>query len=195
MDMATMKALVEQALQKPPQDLPFRGDQQYYTYCPYYHLLFLLVRHMAAQRPSSKKVVAVECGVEGGRGVASLAAASPQADVYGYDIRFHGMELCKVLTTYSNITFIQRSSVPAQLGELPPIDILHLDSAQTYNQVKTEFETYSPGMVSGGVILIDDLLQWEEDMGVMRAFNEIPWPKFQDDRVHPGAGYGIVLVP
>ena len=83
MDMATMKALVEQALQKPPQDLPFRGDQQYYTYCPYYHLLFLLVRHMAAQRPSSKKVVAVECGVEGGRGVASLAAASPQADVYG----------------------------------------------------------------------------------------------------------------
>lgn len=195
MNMETFKALAEQALQQPPDELPFRGDLRYYTYCHYYHLFYLLVRYKLAQRSESERVVCVECGVEGGRGVASFAAASPRADVYGYDIRFHGMELCKVLTTYDNITFTQRSSIPAHLDELPPIDLLHLDSTHTYLQVKTEFETYRHGLAPGAVIMIDDLLQWEEDMGVMRAFNEITWPKLQDDRLHPGAGYGIVLAP
>jgi len=195
MDMGTMKQLIEQALGNPPDELPFRGDERYYTYCSYYHLFYLLVKHKLAQRPEPERVVCVECGVEGGRGIASFAAASPRADVYGYDIRFHGMELCNVLHGYSNITFIQRASIPAHLDELPPIDILHMDSTHTYDQVKREFEEYSLGLAPGAVILIDDLLQWEEDMGVMRAFNEIPWPKFQDDRLHPGAGYGVVLAP
>ena len=194
MDVATMKQLIETALLDPKhvEGLPFKGIEGYYTYAPYYQLMFLLVQHKAAH---AERVVAVECGVEGGRGVASFAAASPKADVYGYDTRFHGMELCTVLTTYDNITFIQRASAPAQLDELPPIDILHLDSDHTYAQVKLEFETYRHGLAPGAVILIDDLDQWEEDKGVHRAFDEISWTKWQDNRLHPGAGYGIILAP
>jgi len=196
MEMDTVKTIIEQALHTPPAELPFNGDKRYYTYCQYYYLFYLLVQHKAAQRSESERVVCMECGVEGGRGMASFAAASPKADVYGYDIRFHGMELCKVLTTYAaNTTFIQRSSIPIHLNEFPPIDLLHLDSAHTYLQVKNEFEQYSQKLAPGAVIMIDDLDQWEENKGVHRAFDEITWPKFQDNRLHPGAGYGIVLAP
>jgi len=196
MDLVTAKHLIEQALCEPPEELPFK---HHYKYIPYYHLMFLLVKHLAEQRPG-ERIVVVEVGFDEGRGAACFAAASPMADVYAIDHTFRDPAR-DVLEKYPNITFLHRMSVPAPLDVLPPIDILHLDTEHTYDQVKSEFEAYEPGLAPGAVILIDDLRKVNDE--VLKLFHRIPWPKIQDDRLHPSThfmkdvveGYGIVLMP
>lgn len=196
MNLEILRQLIDSALCEPPDELPFK---HHYKYVPYYHLMFLLVRYLAEYRPG-ERIVVVELGFDEGRGAACFAAASSRADVYAIDHTFRDPARV-VLDKYPNITFMHRMSVPAPLDLLPPIDILHLDTEHTYDHVKSEFEAYKPGLAPGAIVMFDDLHKIDDE--VLRLFNEIPWPKIQDDRLHPSThfmkgileGYGVALAP
>ena len=198
MNMETVRRLIEQALEYPPAEVEYRD---YYKYAPYYHLMYLVVKEMVSQLPEPKRLTVVELGMDEGRGAASFAAASSRADVYGIDRTILDPPLFRVLEKYPNIKFLNRNTVPARLYELPPIDILHIDTDHTYDQFKEEYEAYVPGLAPGAVILLDDLHDDNERM--MEYFNTITWPKISDDRLHSREhfivdkleGYGVVLAP
>lgn len=68
-----------------------------------------------------------------------------------------------------------------------PIDILHIDGEHSYASTRHNFETWSPFVRSGGVVLMHDVNSFPNDTG--RAFNEIDWPKFKFE--HAG-GLGVL---
>ena len=195
MDLKTLRELMDVALCEPPDELPFK---HHYKYIPYYHLMYLLVKHMMVSR---ERLVVVELGFDEGRGAACFAAASPKAEVYAVDNTFRAPPAQEVLDACPNITFLHRESVPAPLDLLPSIDIIHFDTEHTYDHVKAEFEAWKPGFAPGAVVMFDDLHKINDE--VLRLFNEIPWPKIQEDRLHPEThfmvdvleGYGVVLAP
>lgn len=197
MDLDTLHLLVEQALKRPPAEVIYRD---YYKYIPYYHLFYLLVKEMAAAVPEPGRLTVVELGMDEGRGAASFAAGSPRADVYGIDHTVRNPPLYQVLEWFPNIQFLHQLSVPPPQN-LPPINVLHIDTEHTYREAKAEFDAYSPLLAPGAVVLFDDLHKIDE--GVQRLFDEVPWPKLQDDRLHPEThfmvgvleGYGIALAP
>ena len=196
MDLATLRRLIDQALTTPPADLMYRD---HYKYIPYYHLMYLLVKEMVSRLPQPERLIVVELGMDEGRGAASFAAGSIRADVYGIDHTKRDPPLSDVLNRYSNVHFLHQMSVPAP--NLPPIHILHLDTEHTYEHVRSEFDEYRSLLAPGAVVMIDDLHKINDE--VQRLFDEIPWPKIQEDRLHPKEyfmkgileGYGVALAP
>ena len=196
MDLATLRRLIDQALTPPPSDLMYRNHDKY---VPYYHLFYLLVKEMVKDLPQPEKLVVVELGMDEGRGAASFAAGSARADVYGIDHTMRDPPLSEVLNRYPNVHFLHQMSVPAP--KLPPIHVLHIDTEHTYEQARSEFDEYAPLLAPGAVVLFDDLHKIDDE--VQRLFDEIPWPKIQDDRLHPKEyfmkgileGYGVALSP
>ena len=197
MDIQRLQQLIEQSLGRPPEEVIYRD---YYKYIPYYHLMYLLVKEMAADLPESDRLTVVEVGMDEGRGAASFAAGSPRADVWGIDNTVRNPPLYEVLDRYPNIKFLHQESVPPPIW-LPPINIIHIDTEHTYEQAKSEFDAYKPMLAPGAVVMFDDLHKIDDE--VQRLFDEIPWRKIQDDRLHPDThfmvgineGYGIALVP
>jgi len=150
----------------------------------YYHLMCLLSQRLSP-------CVAVELGVERGDGLASLALGSPRCRIFGVDQDVHGL-LPTTLAEFPSITFLHKRStpVPEELRGLE-IDILHIDTIHNYAQVTAEWKEYKPFLAQGAVVLFDDL-HADED-AVARKFYELPYPKHQDDRLHIGCGYGVLL--
>lgn len=68
------------------------------------------------------------------------------------------------------------------------IDILHIDGAHGYEDVKRDFETWLPHVRRGGVILLHDTQSFPNDVG--RFFREIAFPKFEFPH---SAGLGVVV--
>jgi hypothetical protein len=180
-----VQALIDEVLwyPNPPQKL-LDSCGEYYA--PYYYLMHLLVKYQMAW---DGKCVALELGVEKGRGVTAMAMAHPNAVIMGYDST-QRPELADVLIKYPNIKFQKRPSMPAPEYSLP-IDILHIDTEHSYSMAKAEFEAYKPFLKDGAVVLFDDLHAMEDS--VLRFFNELPYAKIQEDRLHPVCGYGVVL--
>jgi hypothetical protein len=58
-------------------------------------------------------------------------------------------------------------------------DILFIDAGHTYEDAKSDFETYSRVVRPGGLVLFHDTCN--TDAGVDRAFAEITWEKFNLD--------------
>jgi len=154
-------------------------------YAPYYHLVYLLAEHM-------KPCNVVELGVAHGRFLHCAALSSPENKIFGIDVARYP-ELDKVLAACNNVTFINKSSVPIpdQLLHLPVINILHVDTLHTYNQAWAEFRAYKHLLSDGAVVMFDDLHAAEDD--VLRFFNELSFPKIQDDRLHTALGYGVMV--
>ena len=165
----------------PPMELSFHlafPDRRYY------HLMYLLSQRLAP-------CVALELGVERGDGLASLALGSPETRVLGVDYDFHKL-LPATLAEFPDITFLNTRStpVPEELRGIE-IDILHVDTVHSYNQVTSEWQEYEPLLAQGAAVLFDDL--HANDDGVAQKFYELPHPKRQDDRLHLGCGYGVLL--
>lgn len=148
----------------------------------YYHLMYLLSQRLAP-------CVAVELGVERGDGLASLALGSPGCRVFGVDQDFHAL-LPATLDEFPDITFLHARStpVPKELRELE-IDILHVDTIHSYAQVTAEWQEYESLLTQGAIVLFDDIYVEKVD----QKFYELPHPKRQDDRLHIGCGYGVLL--
>jgi hypothetical protein len=67
------------------------------------------------------------------------------------------------------------------------IDILHIDGYHTYDAVKNDYETWSPFVREGGLIMMHDTHSFPDDVG--RFFNEIDLPKLNFSHSH---GLGVV---
>lgn len=153
-------------------------------YHPYYYLLNLLAanRHI-------KLGQAVELGTEKGRGLEALASGGIR-QVVGIDHN-RRPEIDGLLDHHHNLTFLEMSSIPVPDEIEGPIDILHIDTEHSQAQAREEFNAYKPYLNSPAVVLFDDLHAEEE--GVLRFFAGQPYPKVQDDRLHPSCGYGVML--
>jgi predicted O-methyltransferase YrrM len=130
----------------------------------------------------------VELGVEKGRGSGCLAAGGPNAQVIGLD-HTRREELGPLLAEFTNFTFLERPSLPALETIDEPVNILHIDTEHSYAMAHEEFKAYQRYLASGAVVLFDDLHAREDD--VLKFFYSLPYPKFQDDRLHPSCGAGI----
>ncbi len=154
-------------------------------YSPYYGLLYLLAAEIDWG-------IAVELGVEKGRGSASLALGSETIRIVGLDNNVL-LEIKDVVWQFPNFTFLHQPSLP------PPeeyingkcISILHIDTEHSYSMANAEFEAYEPHLLNGAVVCFDDL--HAQDDAVLRYFMELPYPKIQDDRLHPVCGYGVLI--
>lgn len=173
-------SLLDRALDTPPVAMQKWCEWDKLWYSPYYHLMHLLAKEAS---------LCVELGVEKGRGIAAFASASPTVRVVGIDT-LKRPELDVVLNAFSNIEFIHGTSMPAaDLGQ--PIDVLHIDTDHSYSTVRAEFLGWQPQLADRAIVLFDDLSAMEED--VNRAFQELPYYRIRDDRLHPVCGYGVLV--
>lgn len=161
---------------QPPKDLlAFCGD----FYSPYYHFMYL------AAFAIPRMVVAVELGIESGRGIASIAWTGKR--VFGVDTNRHSN-----LIEHSSFIFLHQPSLPVpDVIKQHQIGLLHIDTEHSYAMAKAEFEAYQPYLTKGAIVIFDDLHAMEND--VLRYFMELPYPKIQDDRMHPQTGWGVML--
>lgn len=176
--------LIEDALSSEPHLglIDLYGDY----YFPYYSLLYLLAS-------KSEWGIAVELGVEKGRGVASLAEGPRYMRVLGLDNNILP-EIDHVVDKFvANFIFLHRPSLPVPERYISGkcISILHIDTEHSYSMAKAEFEAYEPHLLNGAVVCFDDL--HAQDDAVLRYFMELPYPKIQDDRLHPTCGYGVLI--
>lgn len=181
-----LKRLVNKAIQaKPLASLSWLyGDY----YSPYYTLMYLLAGTI-------KNGLLVELGVESGRGLASLAMGGKDNNniVIGLDSH-RNPNLDTVLPRCPGTMFFNWSSMPVPdviSGLERSIHLLHIDTEHSYSMAKAEFEAYRPYLAKGAYVLFDDLHAQDDD--VLRYFNELPYEKVQDDRLHPSCGYGVLV--
>lgn len=173
-----LENLINKALTEPTNLQDVYGDY----YSPYYDLMRLLSAEI-------KRGVLVELGVHKGRGLASLAAGNPKNIVIGLDTVYWQSELEAIQSEYPNIIFLESPSMPVQLRT--KINLLHIDTEHSYSMAKAEFEAYRPYLVKGAYVLFDDLHAIDNE--VLKYFNELPYEKIQDDRLHPICGYGVLI--
>jgi hypothetical protein len=146
-------------------------------YQPYYYLMYLLAGDV-------RRGQIVELGVNKGYGVSSFAYGNRTAEVIGLDLNV-APEHCP-----DNVDFHLMSALPVP-DFISDVAILHIDTEHSYANAQNEFMQYRCKLLPGAVVLFDDLHAM--DNGVLRAFYELPYPKIQDDRLHPGNGYGVLL--
>ncbi len=155
-------------------------------YSPYYSLMYLLAGTI-------KNGLLVELGVESGRGLVSMAIANRSNWVIGFDSHEHP-DLIENLSSHYNIAFYNLPSLPVKdviTKQIRLISLLHIDTEHSYSMAKAEFEAYKPYLAKGAYVLFDDLHAQDDD--VLKYFNELPYEKIQDDRLHPSCGYGVII--
>jgi len=154
-------------------------------YQPYYYFMYLMALEL------DKDLLMVELGVETGRGLSALAMSGRKT--IGIDhTRTFGVD--KVLHKYSNVIFLEQDtlSVPEWFdNQEQKIGLLHIDTEHSYSMAKAEFEGYKHLLANPSVVIFDDLHAQEN--AVRDYFSELPYPKIQDDRLHPRDGWGVVL--
>lgn len=146
-------------------------------YQPYYYLMYLLAAEV-------RQGCIVELGVNKGYGVSSFAYGNPNIKVIGLDLNVSPIH-CP-----PNVDFHLMSALPVP-DFISDVAILHIDTEHSYGNALNEFMQYKPYLLPGAVVMFDDL--HATDDGVLKAFYELPYPKIQDDRLHPGNGYGVLI--
>ncbi len=191
MKLPEIARLIELAIdRKPPKiiaDICIDADGDWYQ--PYYHLMFLIATRI-------KYGKAVELGVEQGRGVMSMAAGCYNPyQVIGLDNNDDILSIASgKMANFSNLTVYALPSLPVPdfiQANQRHIALLHIDTEHSYAMAEAEFEAYEPYLQPGAIVLFDDLHAQGND--VLRYFSELPYPKIQDDRLHPVNGYGVML--
>ena len=175
---------VEQAVDYKPNGPLGEFYGEYYS--PYYAFFIL------AMAMPGKNKIAVELGVDRGRGLVSLAyGAGKDGKVYGVDNKV-APSLTIAVNMFNNTTFIHAAADPVPEG-MPEKDIflLHVDTEHSYSAAKTDFEAYESRLADRAIVVFDDLHAAEDS--VLCYFNELPYPKIQDDRMHPVCGWGVIL--
>ena len=157
MDEKTILRLAKQAL-------ALKGinpylDQMYDRFpgFDYYRFAYLLARAM-------KPKIIMELGTQYARCTAHFAAGAPKAKVYTVDtmknLREQDLFEHEVQEHYPNIEIVYSDSRSPELAarfEDESIGILFCDSLHTYAHVLREIEVWTPKLIKGGVLLIDDL--------------------------------------
>ena len=141
-------------------------------------------------------MVTVELGVDYGYSSFSLCIDNP-GTVYGIDT-FEGDEHAGhrdvfelVLQKKNELKFVNLEIIKNTFENVArtwnkPIDILHIDGLHTYEAVKRDYDTWSPFVRDGGVILMHDIEAFGD---VKRVYNESDWFKMA---YHHSAGLGVL---
>lgn len=178
-ELTHLAGWIDTSLKKqPPKDiLDLCG--QYYS--PYYHFMYLAAFALPG--------VAVELGVETGRGSASIALAGKR--IFGIDT--HKRPNIEALQArFPKFVFLHQPSLPVpEAVKEHQVSLLHIDTEHSYAMAKAEFEAYQPYLTRPAVVIFDDLHAMEND--VLRYFMSLPYPKIHDDRMHPETGWGVLL--
>lgn len=161
-------------------------------YSPYYGFFYLMGKDLVAAAfaaGSSLPPLAVELGVEGGRGSNALLQAGMQ--VIGIDNN-HNPGVDKLIGN-PRFTFLHRDDMPISkeiqdCGKA--IALLHIDTEHSYSMAKSEFEAYKPFLMEGAVVCFDDTNAMEGD--VLRYVKELPYETLVDDRLHPSCGFAVI---
>lgn len=150
-------------------------------YSPYYSFMY--------KAAFALNGVAVELGVESGRGALSISLAGKK--LFGVDTQKHST-IEGLQARFPKFVFLHQPSlpVPDSIKE-HHISLLHIDTEHSYSMAKAEFEAYQPYLMKPAVVIFDDLHAADDE--VLAYFMELPYPKIQDDRMHPETGWGVVL--
>lgn len=138
----------------------------------------------------------VEIGVQTGVATAHMAMAAPDAKVVGIDpdpVWYEDVikEHCP------NVQLVRNFSQNWIPDAYPPIDLLFIDGLHTYDQVKSDYESYLPFMNEGGVVIIDDIRlpdELEPGNRMSEFWDEIIEPKIEINHLHDISGFGAVIV-
>ena len=139
--------------------------------------------------------IAVELGVEKGRGCAAIASGNADLKVIGLD-HTPREEWRALHTRFPNIWCYERASMPVPgevrqaVAERGKISLLHVDTEHSFSMARAEFTAYEPYLAERAVVCFDDLHAAEDD--VLKFFYSLPYPKIQHDGLH-SCGYGVVL--
>lgn len=185
---AEMARCVEQAARWQPNGVSVIADFCGEYYSPYYGFFIFA---MGIPGPDRHKRTAVELGCDQGRGLISLAyGGGNSSNIIGIDhTRKVGMD--KALQLFPYITFIEADSDPPPPDVPDNIYLLHIDTEHSHAQAQAEFNAYKGKLAKPSIVVFDDLHAREDD--VLRYFNSLPYPKIQDDRLHPTCGWGVIL--
>lgn len=180
-ELSHLAGWIDTSLKKdPPEEiLSHCGD----FYSPYYFFMYLAAFALPG--------VAVELGVESGRGAASIALAGKR--IFGIDTN-KNPNIEALQARFPKFVFLHQPSLPVPdtiRESLAPISLLHIDTEHSFAMAKAEFEAYQPYLVKPAIVVFDDLHAAEDD--VLKYFMKLPYPKIQDDRMHPQTGWGVVL--
>ena len=76
---------------------------------------------------------------------------------------------------YSSFSELKTMLFAEALGDFPDatIDLLHIDGTHTYNDVKTDFESWLPKLSPNGIILFHDVMMRDRGFGVWKVWEEI----------------------
>ncbi len=155
----------------------------------YYSPYYLFMNHMANRL--GENGLLVELGCDMARGLVSLALSGKQ--VVGID-HTHKPGVAKAQAAFKNIVFLEQDSDPVPewfANQDKKITLLHIDTEHSYSMAKAEFEAYEHLLDIPSVVIFDDLHAQED--AVLEYFMSLPYPKIQDDRLHPECGWGVIL--
>ena len=159
-------------------------------FCDAYYSPYYLFMNQMASRLSENGLL-VELGCDMARGLVSLALSGKQ--VVGIDhTRKPGID--EAQAAFKNIVFLEQDSDPPPewfANQEKKITLLHIDTEHSYSMAKAEFEAYQHLLANPAVVIFDDLHAQED--AVLEYFMSLPYPKIQDDRLHPECGWGVML--
>lgn len=199
-DIALLQALVEQSLLEQPTGddwLDSRYNEQVHWIGhtnPYYKTFFLIAQVLEPE-------LVVELGSWQGTGAAHFAGGCPSCNVCTVDIhredRDAQMRTIEAASHYQNLTYLNRwtwDAIDFFRNLHTPIDIVFIDAWHDYQYAKKEWDLYSPLLASPALVICDDITTAYNFDGMLKFWEEIPEPKFLDNRIHPGIPFGFSIV-
>lgn len=98
------------------------------------------------------------------------------AGLYGPEI---GQEVAEHNVRYSRFSRLLQMTFDEALERFAPrsIDLLHIDGAHRYEDVKHDFEAWQPRLSRTAVVLFHDVTEHSGDFGVHRLWSEIAKPR------------------
>ncbi len=114
--------------------------------------------------------LATRCyGVDTWRGDWHAGLYGPEIgrNVAAYNQRYKGFSLLLTMTFREALAHFADGS----------IDLLHIDGAHRYEDVKEDFESWRPKLSSGAVVLFHDVLERDRGFGVYKLWQEIAQPQ------------------
>lgn len=149
--------------------------------------------HLAKQEGPG---VILEIGVLQGRSLLTMAAGSPGTEVYGIDPWSGAAQACferfqenlRRFGMIDQVKWERKTSMEAVEGWDKPIKLLHIDGAHEYENVKADLEKWSPFVIKGGFIAMDDV--GKVNAGLIRGPRQV----FEEAQANPCfEGFGVVI--
>ncbi len=197
-----IKNLIEQSLKEEPTGDSFI-DARYQEQIgiightnPYYRLFYLLSKTLEPE-------FVVELGSWQATGAAHFAAGNPDTFVCTVDIhredKMAQQRAIEASSHYPNLMYINgwtwdTSTIESIVSIDKPIEILYIDAWHDYDLCKKEWALYQPLLAPTALVIADDITTAYNFDGMLKFWDEMPEPKFLDDRPHFGIPMGFCLI-